>query len=213
MTLIIISCIALLVLYIIVWCVLFAKAGKPAGFLFIPFYGAYCMYEIGDSTGLFFASLAVSIFSSVASFMAAKSASALLVLSIISLAAGLIISIIFRVRLARAFGRSGGFAAGLVFLPIIFLCILAFGGSEHYTVTEQRRVDAIRAQREQERAAREQEARLAQESEAESEEKKKKKNGKEGKKDKDKKDKKDGKKKDKKKDKDKKKGKKKKDED
>ena len=34
-------------------------------------------------------------------------------------------------RLARAYGKSSGFAVGLFFLGSIFLCILAFGKSEY----------------------------------------------------------------------------------
>ena len=39
----------------------------------------------------------------------------------------IILGIQTQVRLARAFGKSGGFAAGLVFLPYIFIPLLAFG--------------------------------------------------------------------------------------
>ena len=39
----------------------------------------------------------------------------------------IVLGIQTQVRLARAFGKSGGFAAGLVFLPYIFVPLLAFG--------------------------------------------------------------------------------------
>ena len=42
-----------------------------------------------------------------------------------------VISIILMVKLAKAFGKSGGFAAGLIFLPLIFLPILGFGSAEY----------------------------------------------------------------------------------
>ena len=39
--------------------------------------------------------------------------------------------IIAYVRLAHAFGKSSGFAAGLIFLNIIFMAILAFDNSSY----------------------------------------------------------------------------------
>ena len=46
-------------------------------------------------------------------------------------------AIITMVKLAKAFGKSGGFAVGLIFLSIIFYCILAFGDAQYIGVPEQ----------------------------------------------------------------------------
>lgn len=46
----------------------------------------------------------------------------------------IILSIQTQVRLAKAFGKSGGFAAGLIFLPYIFIPLLAFGGTAYQGV-------------------------------------------------------------------------------
>ena len=43
-----------------------------------------------------------------------------------------IISIMYSVKLARAFGRGTGFAIGLIFLPPIFMLILGFGDDRYY---------------------------------------------------------------------------------
>ena len=40
-------------------------------------------------------------------------------------------AILYNVSLARSFGKSDGFAVGLILLPFIFLCILAFGDAEY----------------------------------------------------------------------------------
>jgi len=40
------------------------------------------------------------------------------------------------VGLARNFGRSDGFAVGLIFFPYIFLMILGFGDSQYYPVEQ-----------------------------------------------------------------------------
>ena len=45
--------------------------------------------------------------------------------------ANFVIAIITMVKLAKAFGKSGGFAVGLIFLSVIFYCILAFDQSEY----------------------------------------------------------------------------------
>ena len=46
----------------------------------------------------------------------------------------LIIMIILSIELAKCFGKGGGFAAGLILLPIIFYPILAFGSAEYQGV-------------------------------------------------------------------------------
>ncbi len=43
----------------------------------------------------------------------------------------LVLNIILMLNLAKAFGRGTGFAIGLIFLPIIFIPILAFGDSKY----------------------------------------------------------------------------------
>ena len=39
--------------------------------------------------------------------------------------------VIYMVSLARSFEKSDGFAVGLILVPVIFLCILAFGESKY----------------------------------------------------------------------------------
>ena len=43
----------------------------------------------------------------------------------------IVIAIIVYVELAKVFGKSGGFAVGLLFLPVIFIPILAFGSAKY----------------------------------------------------------------------------------
>ena len=44
---------------------------------------------------------------------------------------GIIVSIIVCIKLARAFGKGGGFAAGLILLPFVFIPILGFGSATY----------------------------------------------------------------------------------
>ena len=45
--------------------------------------------------------------------------------------ANLVVAILSNIKLAKAFGKGGGFAVGLIFLGFIFQCILAFGSAEY----------------------------------------------------------------------------------
>lgn len=45
--------------------------------------------------------------------------------------ANFVILIMLYVKMARSFGKGGGFAVGLIFLSIIFIPILAFGSDEY----------------------------------------------------------------------------------
>jgi hypothetical protein len=83
------------------------KAGEHGWAGLIPFYGTYLFYKISTGKGW------------------------LIVFQIIPM-----INIIFTcymlVRLSRAFRQSTGFAFGLIFLPLIFLMVLAFDKSITY---------------------------------------------------------------------------------
>ena len=46
--------------------------------------------------------------------------------------ANAVIAIITLVKLAKAFGKGGGWACGLIFLEPIFICIMAFDGNIQY---------------------------------------------------------------------------------
>lgn len=55
----------------------------------------------------------------------------LIVLIFILSIAMFVISILSCVNMSKSFGHGGGYAVGLIFLPIIFLLILAFGKSQY----------------------------------------------------------------------------------
>jgi len=42
-----------------------------------------------------------------------------------------VIGVIININLAQVFGKSTGFGIGLIFLPIIFIPILAFGNAKY----------------------------------------------------------------------------------
>jgi Family of unknown function (DUF5684) len=97
--------VALVLLLIAAWQV-FTKAGKPGWACLIPFYNAYVVLKIVGRPGWW------------------------LVLYFIPLV-NIVIWIVVTVDLSHSFGQGGWFAVGLLFLPFIFLPILAFGASRY----------------------------------------------------------------------------------
>ena len=102
---------AIIVLGIVAMWKIFEKAGEPGWAAIIPFYNLYVLFKITWGNGWKFLLLLIPI-------------------------ANIVIAIITMVKLAKAFGKSGGFAVGLIFLSIIFYCILAFDQSQYLGVPE-----------------------------------------------------------------------------
>ncbi len=98
--------IACCVLVIVAMWKIFAKAGKPGWAAIVPFYNLYVLFEITWGSGIKFLLLLIPF-------------------------ANFVISIITMVKLAKVFGKGGGFAAGLIFLGPIFQLILAFGSAQY----------------------------------------------------------------------------------
>ena len=97
----IIVALALLIFCVAVMWKVFCKAGEPGWASLIPFYNLYVMTRITWGRGWLF------IFGF------------------------LIFAIFTMIKLAKVFGKKGGFACGLIFLSIVFLPILAFGKAEY----------------------------------------------------------------------------------
>ena len=102
---------AISVLAIIALWKIFEKAGEPGWAAIIPFYNLYVLFKITWGNGWKFLLMLIPI-------------------------ANIVFAIITMVKLAKAFGKSGGFAVGLIFLSIIFYCILAFDQSQYLGVPE-----------------------------------------------------------------------------
>ena len=84
----------------------FVKAGKPGWGSIIPLYNLYCLFDITFGKGWMF------------------------ILTIIPVV-NFVLTIMVWVKLAKAFGKGGGFAVGLIFLPFIFVPILGFSDAEY----------------------------------------------------------------------------------
>lgn len=137
--------IALVVFVIIAWCKIFKKAGIHPGKFFIPVYGGWLAWDIADCGGLYIASFVISVVASTISTLISSAAinssrysysydsstlNGIMVVYVIAAIICLIFQIIFCCKLANAFGKSGGFAVGLIFLNPIFIMILGFGSAQ-----------------------------------------------------------------------------------
>lgn len=80
---------------------LFKKAGEEGWAAIVPFYNLYVLFKITWGNGIMFLLLLIPI-------------------------ANIVIMIMTYVKLAKAFGKGGGFACGLIFLSAIFMPIMAF---------------------------------------------------------------------------------------
>ncbi|ACH37544.2 hypothetical protein Gbem_0515 [Citrifermentans bemidjiense Bem] len=94
------------VLIIVAMWVIFRKAGESGIKSIIPFYNLYVLMVISGKPGWWFILLFVPI-------------------------VGLAIHLLTMLSLAEKFGRSAAFAVGMIFLPVFFFPMLAFGGSQY----------------------------------------------------------------------------------
>lgn len=94
------------VLMIVCMWKLFLKAGKPGWAAIIPFYNLYILFEIIYNNGVKFLFLLIPIYN-------------------------IIVAIGLPFKTARCYGKSAGFGAGLLLLPVVFYPILAFGSATY----------------------------------------------------------------------------------
>lgn len=86
---------------------IFSKAHEEGWAAIVPIYNVYILFKITWGNGWLFLLMLIPL-------------------------ANLVIGIITQVKLAKAFGKGGGFACGLIFLSVIFEAILAFSNDIHY---------------------------------------------------------------------------------
>ena len=84
----------------------FAKAGQPGWASLIPIYNAYVFLKIAGKPGWWLLLMFVPL-------------------------VNLVVGILALIAFANRFGKSGGYVLGLIFLPIIFYPMLAFGDAQY----------------------------------------------------------------------------------
>ena len=110
------------------------KAGEAGWKSIIPVYSDYISYKIAWQPSYFWLVFVLGIITSVANGMADPNGTITTILLIVSLIRIIlaIISILYCIKLSRAFGHGIGFAIGLMFLQPIFMLILGFGNDPYY---------------------------------------------------------------------------------
>lgn len=99
-------------LIVVAMWVIFRKAGESGIKSIIPFYNLYVLMVISGKPGWWFILLFVPV-------------------------VGLAIHLLAMLSLAEKFGRSAAFAVGMIFLPMFFFPMLAFGGSQYEAIPKE----------------------------------------------------------------------------
>ena len=139
----------ILVLSIVDLWIIFEKAGEKGWAALIPFYNQYVAFKIGGKEKLFWWNLGVTCLA-IAGYMFAlifwvltfvsgigSGATVLVtivgvIIAICCLIASVVFKIFMYIGLAEAFNLGGGFTVGLIFIPIVFLSIMAFSKKIQY---------------------------------------------------------------------------------
>lgn len=106
----------------------FIKVGESWWKALIPIYGDFLLFRIAGKPFLYWVELIFTI-PCVAFLAYSDSTPALLLPALLCAGVLLVIQLRFCLALSRSFGHESAFAAGLLFLPRIFLFILAFDDS------------------------------------------------------------------------------------
>ena len=102
---------AILVVSLVGMWKVFVKAGKPGWAAIVPFYNAYCLFEMSFGNGWLFLLCFVPC-------------------------VNFVVMIMCCFKLAKAFGQGAGFGLGLLFLPFVFMLILGFGDAQYIGVQQ-----------------------------------------------------------------------------
>jgi hypothetical protein len=97
----------MLVLLIAGWWTTFAKAGKPGWASIIPFYNLIVLVEVAGQPIWLFILFLIPV-------------------------ANIVAAVLVAIGVAKNFGKGGGFAVGLLFLPFIFYPILGFSNARYH---------------------------------------------------------------------------------
>lgn len=138
---IIISLIVFILMIVSTWKI-YKKAGEGGWKCLIPIYNEYILFKIAWKKKFFWISFILSIVMSFLNMLAkgtnigifAESPVFSGIVSVLTLAIAIILLVIeikVVVKLAKSFRKSGGFAVGLILLPVIFYPILAFGSAKY----------------------------------------------------------------------------------
>jgi len=127
---------------------IFRKAGTGGWKALIPIYCDYTLIKIAWKKKYFWVMVVLSLIAmalgTAAEFLPEYFQYLAIAQGVITLTL-IVIAIRAEVRLAKAFGKGGGFAVGLIFLPFIFYPILGFGKAKFRRRKKRRKVQPAQA--------------------------------------------------------------------
>ena len=141
--------IAVLIVSIIAMWKIFEKAGEKGWKALIPIYNTYILFKISGMKNWFWALFIVAVVvgilggvgstngwvvTTVGDYGVQVTSVTNPVVALINLAASIfeiVVYIFLAIKLAKVFKRGAGTAIGLIFLPFIFMLILAFGSAKY----------------------------------------------------------------------------------
>ncbi|MBQ3264821.1 MAG: hypothetical protein IJH07_03500 [Ruminococcus sp.] len=124
--------------YIANWCIL-CKAGEKGWKALIPFYGKYIKFKLAWDKNVYWFLLIFQALSVVSYIMMRQpenltDSPVWFILFVLTYLVGTVFTVFLQIHLAKAFGHNGKFTLGLIFINIVFICILGFGKSEYIGV-------------------------------------------------------------------------------
>jgi len=117
--------VVVLVLYILAYWMIFRKAGEAGWKALIPIYGTYTEYKLFWNDRMFVLWIIMALIAVAFRFMSGPGA----MVSQLAYFGVSVMHILISVKMSYSFGHGVGYALGLIFLPPIFLLILAFDDS------------------------------------------------------------------------------------
>ncbi|MCR4604868.1 MAG: DUF5684 domain-containing protein [Eubacterium sp.] len=106
---------------------MFEKAGKAGWRSIIPFLNVYDLFDLAWNQTMAIAAVCIIAGSIVIGVIPILGA----LISSLGYIAYFVLHILCSIKVAKAYGKDGAYAVGLIFLPVIFYCILGFGDSEY----------------------------------------------------------------------------------
>ena len=115
---------AVAVLAIIAKWKMYVKAGQPGWKAIVPFYNTWTECQIVGITSWWVVAILLLSVLSMIPYIG-------FIFSLAEFAASIYFAIVLHVSMARAYGHPDGFAAGYIFLSVIFFCITGFGKAKY----------------------------------------------------------------------------------
>ncbi len=115
-------------IYMVAWMFLFIRVGELWWKALIPIYGQYLVFKIVGKPFYFWLEIILALLYAVI-YITPVAVPILMLYTLILVVVLIVVHVNYCRALAKSFGHGAAFTLGLIFLPYIFLFVLAFDGS------------------------------------------------------------------------------------